>query len=189
MHYECIDPECFFFCHNIVFGWRIYWPWLVCVLWPAKPNYMWRSCKNYVYILHLYSIVVQRHYLFYIRYDSMSGLHYNIGLRHIITHYIYNVFVYAYDENLLFDRHSDRLNEIFFFGFVDKIKLSRLSTYRRSKKLYVFHFNVYPIYNYFFYISRQVDFRWLMRIRKVNEKKRDFCSQIWTIVTLIRSIN
>lgn len=101
-------------------------------------NYMWRSCKNYVYN-STYIVFVHRHYLCYIPYDSMSGLHYNIGLRAYNHTY---VFMHTTKIYYLIDTVTDSTK---FFGFVDKIKLSRLSTYRRSVQLFVFHFNVYPI--------------------------------------------
>lgn len=101
-------------------------------------NYMWRSCKK----LCLHSKYIQyfctsRHTIIPIeRYDSMSGLHYNIlAYRHIESHRRMCSFMHTSKIIYLIDTMTD--STIFFFGFVNKVKLSRLSTYRRSEKLYL----------------------------------------------------
>lgn len=74
-------------------------------------NYMWRSCKNYVYN-STYISLLYIDTIFSI-YDMIQCLGCTIIL---VYGGAYNhTCVYAYDENLLFDRHSDRLNEFFFF--------------------------------------------------------------------------
>lgn len=101
--------QMFFCCHNIVFGWRIYWPWLVCIV-TCKTKIICGAVVKIMSTFYIYHFV-HRHYLFAI-YDMIQCL----GCTIILVLRFHTTYVFMHTTKFyLFDRHCDRLIRIFFW--------------------------------------------------------------------------